>query len=487
MFRKLDWYTIRTFIGPFIFIFSILFFIFIVQFAWQEMEKFAGKGLSWITITELLLYLGINVIQLVLPLSILLGSIMTFGGFGERYELAAMKASGISLARIFLPMFTLVLLMSIGLYFFGDHVMPYSQRKAQNLSYNIVKANPTLQFTEGVFIEGIPGFSMKISEISGEESDQLTDVFIYQGGGYDDDKRTIIAKSGTLNRDKEDFRLMKMVLFDGYIYGDDIKGKSNIERRNQPNQTIQFDTLVQFIDISEIIQKAMDEENIQDHYKFLNAKKLKKRIDSLDAENINYYRNIYNHSLVNNVHGAKNFDSIKEVSSNITFKPIDEIENDLQVQIVKEALINIDREIQSYSWQAEEMYGRTKFIARQKVHYHRNYAYAFTCIVFFLIGAPLGAIVKKGGIGMPVIISIIIFVFYYIINFSTENMTKNGILDPTFAAWSANLIFFPIALILLYKANNDSALFTLNNYLDPIIKYLSKFRPKKNNEHSRYQ
>src|SRR5690625_2814022 len=214
---------------------------------------------------------------------------------------------------------------------------------------------------------------MKISEISGEESDQLTDVFIYQGGGYDDDKRTIIAKSGTLNRDKEDFRLMKMVLYDGYIYGDDIKGKSNIERRNQPNQTVQFDTLVQFIDISEIIQKAMDEENIQDHYKFLNAKKLKKRIDSLDAENINYYRNIYNNSLVNNVHGAKNFDSIKEVSSSTSFKPIDEIEDDLQVQIVKEALINIDREIQSYSWQAEEMYGRTKFIARQKVHYQRNY------------------------------------------------------------------------------------------------------------------
>lgn len=183
-----------------------------MQFAWQEMEKFAGKGLSWITITELLLYLGINVIQLVLPLSILLGSIMTFGGFGERYELAAMKASGISLIRIFLPMFTLVVLMSIGLYYFGDYVMPYSQRKAQNLSYNIVKANPTLQFTEGVFIEGIPGFSMKISEISGEESDQLKDVFIYQGGGYDDDKRTIIAKRGTLNRDKEDFRLMKMVL-----------------------------------------------------------------------------------------------------------------------------------------------------------------------------------------------------------------------------------------------------------------------------------
>src|SRR5690606_29111755 len=196
MFRKLDWYTIRTFIGPFIFIFSILFFIFIVQFAWQEMEKFAGKGLSWLTIGELLIYLGINVIQLVLPLSILLGSIVTFGGLGERYELAAMKASGISLARILLPMFTIVSFMSISNYYYGDHVMPFSQRKDKNLAYNIVKANPTLQLVKGVFIENIPGFSMKISEISGEEKEILGDVFIRREGKYNEDKQTIIAKKG---------------------------------------------------------------------------------------------------------------------------------------------------------------------------------------------------------------------------------------------------------------------------------------------------
>lgn len=487
MFRKLDWYTVRTFLGPFFFIFSILFFIFIVQFAWQEMERFAGKGLSWVTITELLLYLGVNVIQLVLPLSILLGTIMTFGDFGERYELAAMKASGISLVRIFLPMFTLVMGMSIGLYYFGDYVMPYSQRKAQNLTYNIVKANPTLQFVEGVFIEGIPGFSMKISEISGEESDHLKDVFIYQGGGYDDDKRTIIAKNGTLNRDKDDIRLMKMVLYDGFIYADDIKGKSNIERRKQPNQAIQFDTLTQFIDISEILQKAMDEENIQDHYKFLNAKELKNRIDSLDMLNVEYYDNIFDNSFKSTVAGAEGIDSVDLSESSTINKPFKELKEDLQTQIVKEALVNLDREIQNYNWQAQEITSRIKFHARQKVHYHRNYAYAFTCIVFFLIGAPLGAIVKKGGIGMPVVISIIIFVFYYIINFSSENMTKNGILHPTFAAWSANLIFFPIALLLLYKANNDSSIFTMSNYWDPIVKFFSKFRPKKNNEHSRYQ
>lgn len=147
----------------------------------------------------------------------------------------------------------------------------------------------------------------------------------------------------------------------------------------------------------------------------------------------------------------------------------------------------LDREIENYHWQGEEIIGKVKLQAKQKLHFHRNFSYAFTCIVFFLIGAPLGAIVKKGGIGMPVVISIVIFVLYYIINFSSENMTKNGILHPTFAAWSANLIFFPIALILFYKANNDSGLFNLGNYLDPVVKFFSKFRRQKNTEHTRYQ
>ena len=487
MFKKLDWYTVKTFLGPFFFIFSILFFIFIVQFAWQEMEKFAGKGLSWFTIGELLIYLGINVIQLVLPLSILLGSIMTFGGLGERYELAAMKASGISLARILLPMFTIVSLMSIGLYFFGDHVMPYSQRKAKNLAYNIVKANPTLQLVEGVFIENIPGFSMKISEISGEEKEILGDVFIRREGKYNEDKQTIIAKKGTLNRDKEDIRLLKMELFDGNIYIDEIANKTAQERRNQPNQSIKFDSLTMYIDISEILQKAMDEENISDHYKFLNASKLNKRIDSMEIEHKRYFENTFQSVITKSVYGYHKFDSLPPVDNYQLPKQIGQISENKQTQIIKEALVNLDRDIESYKWKGDEIMGKIKIQAKQRLHYHRNFSYAFTCIVFFLIGAPLGAIVKKGGIGMPVVISIVIFVLYYIINFSSENMTKNGVLHPTFAAWAANIIFLPVALVLFYKANNDSGLFNLGNYLDPILNFFGKFKKQKNSEHSRYQ
>lgn len=487
MFRKLDWYTVKTFLGPFFFIFSILFFIFIVQFAWQEMEKFAGKGLSWFTIGELLIYLGINVIQLVLPLSILLGSIMTFGGLGERYELAAMKASGISLARILLPLFTVISFMSIGLYFFGDYVMPFSQRKAKNLAYNIVKANPTLQLVEGAFIENIPGFSMKISNVSGENQDILGDVFIRRDGKYNEDKQTIIAKNGTLRRDKDDMRLLKMELFEGNIYVDEIENKTTQERRNQPNQSIKFDTMILFIDISEILQKAMDEENIQDHYKFLNSSQLSHRIDSMEVTNAEYFEKTYKTAITQNVLGFSGFEKLKKEKKDTVIQSFAEFPKNKQSQILKEALVALDREIGNYKWKGDEITGKVKLQAKQKLHYHRNFSYAFTCIIFFLIGAPLGAIVKKGGIGMPVVISIVIFVLYYIINFSSENMAKNGVLHPTFAAWSANLIFFPVAMILFYKANNDSALFNVGNYIDPIVKFFSKFRPQKNTEHSRYQ
>lgn len=487
MVRKLDWYTVKTFLGPFFFIFSILFFIFIVQFAWQEMEKFAGKGLSWLTIAELLIYLGINVIQLVLPLTILLGSIMTFGGLGERYELAAMKASGISLARILAPLFTIVTLMAIGLYFFGDHVMPYSQRKAKNLAYNIVKANPTLQLVEGAFIENIPGFSMKINKVSGEEQDQLSDVFIHRNGKFEDDKQTIIAKTGTLRRDKEDIRLLRMELFDGYIYVEEIEGKSNAERKKQPNQTIKFDTMNLYIDISEILQKAMNEENISDHYRFLNAKKLHRRIDSMEIENQKHFKQISTNNYKKLVLEEEKISKGIILPKDFTLKKIEDLKPMQQQHIVSEALVNLDREIQNYTWQGDDIKNRVRLQAKQKLHYHRNFSYAFTCIIFFLIGAPLGAIVKKGGIGMPVIISIVIFVLYYIINFSSENMTKNGIINPTFAAWAANLIFFPFAIVLMYKANNDSALFNAGNYIDPIVKFFSKFKKQKTTEHSRYQ
>src|SRR5690606_33426507 len=164
-----------------------------------------------------------------------------------------------------------------------------------------------------------------------------------------------------------------------------------------------------------------------------------------------------------------------------------QIPENKQTQIIKEALINLDRDIESYKWKGDEIMGKIKIQAKQRLHYHRNFSYAFTCIVFFLIGAPLGAIVKKGGIGMPVVISVVIFVLYYIINFSSENMTKNGVLHPTYADSASNIIVLAGALGLFYKANNDSGLSNLGHYLHPMLNCLGKFKKQKNSDHSTYQ
>lgn len=207
----------------------------------------------------------------------------------------------------------------------------------------------------------------------------------------------------------------------------------------------------------------------------------------MDVDYVKYFDQVYTRTIQKNIYGAKNLDSVKLTDRDKLPKPLEDFSKNKKMQVVRETLETVDREIESYKWQGDELTGKVKLQAKQKLHYSRNFSYAFTCIVFFLIGAPLGAIVKKGGIGMPVVISIIIFVLYYIINFSSENMTKNGILDPTFAAWSANIIFLPVALWLFYKANNDSGLLNISNYSEPVIEFLSKFKKQKNTEHTRYQ
>ena len=488
MLKKLDGYILKTFLGPFFTIFSILFFIFIIQFAWQEMEKFIGKGLEWYTIAELLVYLGINVIQLVLPLTILLGSIMTFGGFGERYELAAMKASGVSLVRIIASIFGFVILLSIGLFFFGERIMPLSQRKAKNLLYTIIQTKPTMQIKEGVFIDAIPGFMLKVNNVSGENSEFLKDIFVHQNSGFGENTMTILAKDGILKADAEDNRFLKLELFNGVAYTDNLQGKNILQKQKQENQQTKFDTLNYYFDISELIEKNNDENQVGDHYKFLNGNDLAKMIDTVTDNYRELYKEEQQKAFNNQFFYAKEYEKIDSTSLDKVAQ-IDEFSPEEQDRIITQAIQNVEREKETAGYLVETLKNNDKYFAKINLHYYRNLSYAVTCIVFFMIGASLGSIVKKGGIGMPVIISIIIFVVYFVINFSAENTAKNGKISAFLAAWIANFIAFPIAVILCIKANKDSALFDSAKYVDPILDFFNKFKKKKQNteEHSRYQ
>lgn len=486
MLKKLDWYTIKTYFGPFIFIFSVLFFIFMVQFAWQEMEKFAGKGLDMVTIFELLFYLGLSVVQLVMPLTILLAAIMTFGGFGERYELAAMKSTGISLGRIMLPLFIMVSLLSVGLYYFSDYVVPKSQQKARNMLINIARTKPAVNFEPGVFVMGIPGFSMKVGDKSGDDGQFVEDVFIHKDVNAFENQQTIVASRGIFEP-AEDQRFLRLSLFEGYFYEDEIHNKSREDLKRQAFRQIKFDTMVQYIDVSALVEKAIEDEKVTDHYKFMNSKDLVNRIDTLKMNDSISYVKMFDERYQTLLPRYYMLDSVSQHQTEaIPLPNLEEVKEEDRISIYKSAIAEVERDKTFYNATKTEISGRNKNNARHVLVLVRNYSNALMCIAFFLIGAPLGAIIRKGGVGMPVVVAIVIFILFYLVYMYTENLAKNGELDPYWASWSPVIVFFPMGLYFTYKAMTDSDIFDVESYIKPFRKLFAIFGTKKK-EHARYQ
>ncbi|MDR2121525.1 MAG: LptF/LptG family permease [Flavobacteriaceae bacterium] len=487
MIKKLDWYIIRTFFGPFLFIFSVLMFIFVVQFAFTQMDKFVGKGLNIWDITKLLYYLGLDVIRMVLPLTILLSSIMAFGGFGERYELAAMKSAGISLARIMYPLFGFVFVMACWLFYFCNTTLPDNQRRARNMLTNIAQTRPALNFEEGRFIKEMDPFSIKIEKKSGENGSEWEQVFIHKNASSFEDQQTIIAERGSIV--SKDNYYLKLELYNGYVYQEDVKGKRLRELQRQPGSSIKFDTLTQFFDISDFIQKSLDRESGGDNFRYKSFVELGIYIDSIKTSNTKYYKELANNSTLVLFGNTEPLDSLdyRKYKENLPFD-WNKLKDSTKFELVRSAISQVNMAKGELETKKSEINDVGNFIAKMILWQHKNMvSYSLTCIVFFLIGAPLGAIIRKGGIGMPVIVAVIIFIIFYVLGLYTENLAKNQIFNPYWASWFPNAVFLPLGIFLTIKSMRDSELFDIDNYLEPVKKFIRKFKKQKNIEHSRYQ
>jgi lipopolysaccharide export system permease protein len=487
MIKKLDWYIIRTFFGPFLFIFSVLMFIFVVQFAFNQMDKFLGKGLNLWDISKLLYYLGLDVIRLVLPLTILLSSIMTFGGFGERYELAAMKSAGISLARIMYPLFSLVVLLAVWLFYFCNTTLPDNQRRARNMLINIAQTRPALNFEEGRFIKEMNPLSIKIGKKSGENGSKWDQVFIHKNASSFEDQQTIIADKGNII--SKDNHYLKIELYNGYIYQDNIKGKNLNELKKQPGNSIKFDTLTQYYDISDLIKKSLDKQSEGDNFRYKSVSELSTYIDSIKTSNTIYFKELGNNSLNILLGETNQLDSLDYSQYNEVY-PFEwsNLDDNTKYNLVKAAINQINVSKYELGSKTTEMKAVEKFIAKMIIWQQKNIiSYSVTCLVFFLIGAPLGSIIRKGGVGLPVVVAIIIFIIFYILGLYMENLAKNQIINAYWASWIPNVIFLPVGIFLTIKSMKDSELFDVDNYLKPFKRFISKFIKQKNLEHSRYQ
>lgn len=453
-----------------------------MQFLWNYLEDMVGKGLEAKVLLELFTYASANLVTMALPLAILLSSIMTFGTMGEKYELVAMKSAGISLKRIMLPLIVFNLGLSGLAFYHSNYFMPIANLKFKSLLYDVMHQRPALEFKPGVFYKGIDGFVIRIKE-KDENGQNMKGIQIYDHTENNGNKRQILAESGkmALSNDKD------VLVFEMY----NVKQYEENKGRTHPFTYSEIDTHNLSFDLSSFQFNRTDDDLFKDHYEMLNLKQLKASMDTLTGK-LNQRLNDYKQGISNRLQiyadtNVNHLDSIVvEVDSNNVLAGL----NTNEKLGIYSTAINIARSSKTYSQSMQsEMEVRQKRVYLHEIEWHKKFTLSAACIVLFFIGAPLGALIRKGGLGMPVMFSIIIFIIYHIISISGMKLVKNGELPAIIGMWMASGILAPLGAYLTYKSTTDSMLLDSKFYnllreqvikiFAPIAAIFKKFKKKK--------
>lgn len=474
--KILDKYLLKTFLITFTTVFVILFFIFILQTVWLFISELAGKDLDFFMVIKFLVFSMPRIVPLVLPLSVLLASIMTFGSLSENYEFAAMKSSGISLQRAMRSLTVFIFILSIVAFVFANNVIPYAEYKFINFRRNIAQVKPAMAIAEGQFSE-IGNYTIKVAKKSGENGNLLSDIIIHIKSSTGEGNKTIIrAKNGELVS-SENSNTLKLLLFDGYYY-EDIYPKKYEERQRMPFAKATFKKDVINIDLSKLSSNT-DTGEITNTNTMLNISELKYTIDSLNtnfkkdiksyAENI--YQRINTNSFVLNPNKLNNFTNIENQLNSLT------LEQKIQTyNIAKNGAEGTIFAIDSSKFEMDE---KQKNINSHWIALYDKFVIAFACILMFFIGAPLGAIIRKGGLGLPIVFAVGIFIIFHFINtFGKKVAQENGI-TPFMGTWMSSMVLSPLAILLTYRATNDiGGMFNFDNILAPIQKLFARKKLK---------
>jgi len=456
-----------------------------MQFVWKYIDDMVGKGLEWYVIVELMVYVSASLVPMALPLAILLSSIMTMGNMGEHYELVAFKSAGISLKRVLRPLTVLVFLLSIMAFLFSNYWLPVANLKSKSLLYDVKEQKPTIDIQPGIFSSSLDDFTIRVKDKKEIDNiEHLYDVLIYDHSDGKGNQTVIVAEEGimTITADK---KYLEMELFDGESYDESEEQNKNDE---YPHLRSKFKSNLIRFDLSQFNLNRTDEDLFKSNYKMLNLKQLDDAIDTL--ENIrdmhlgNFKNGLRSSSLTyynkkvtrNNPQGeeasTQTFD-IEKIESNLSYAK--------QEQLIATAM-NLSRNSKSrLNSINEDLYRRNKYINYHKIYWHKKLTLSFACMVLFLIGAPLGAIIRKGGLGMPIIISVIFFLIFHILSITGEKMAKEGAVSIVVGMWMATVILLPIGLFILYKATSDVSFFRLDSLLQGIRDYFVKKDKKSTN------
>jgi len=472
-------YILTNFLKKFIPSFIIIYFIFVLQTFWLYFDELAGKGLGVITIFKFLLYISPFVVLNAIPLSILLGGIMSFGSMAEKSEFTAMKSMGISLKSMMKAMAPMILILAVGAFIFANTALPYGNFKFSNLRRNIKKKMPSVAITEGIFNDfKMAGINIHVKKKYGENNNRLKDVIIHQKVNGIPDK-VIIAKTGLFRSDPNN-QLIQLILYDGAFYEDLTRQQKKVsERKKFPAMKTAFKEHTINIDISEMNKVNMDETSVSAAHHMLNVLDLKKEIDTLNQKRLKtkkaFTEEIMRRNLIKNTSKTVSVNNYKDIYQVI--KDTGLINQSVMKTIYSRAVQKAEI-LKQFTKRKTDNFYHQKIRTNKYIHaLSEKFTYPVMVIIMFLVGIPLGAIIKKGGFGVSVVFGVVIFVTYYILSMLGKNAAEEGGIPPYLGAWLATFVLLPLGIYLSYKAHNDGEFVQISNLIEK-VKILINYKKK---------
>lgn len=483
MIKKLDILIIRSFIGPFIVTFFVSLFVLVMQFFWLYMDELIGKGLGIWMILQLLFYMSSTMVPMALPLGILLASIMTFGNMGEHFELIAIKSAGISLLRFMRPLLIVICGMGAFAFFFNNNVIPVANLKALSLLYDLRNSKPTLNIRPGLFNNDIDGFSIRVGE-KGKDGYSIKDVMVYDHTKGYGNQNVVVAKSGKMIPARQ---VLIFRLQDGWRYEEG--GGRNMGNRTQVR--MHFKRWDKAFDLSGFKLTRTNENLFKGAYQMMNIKQLNHEIDSNKKYNKRLEGNVssYLSPYLTTAMTSPQKDSlenkivhVKTTAPNYTSSFLETMPDNLRSRVMELALSHVRNSKGLVNITATDKKIQMENVLKFKIEWHRKFTLSFACVLLFLIGAPLGSIIRKGGLGLPLIIAVSFFLLFHIISLTGEKLAKSASLEPWMGMWLSTAMLLPIAFFLINKAKKDAQILNKDWYVTAGKRINKFFSKKKINE-----
>ena len=475
--KQIDRLILRSFVGPLVLTFLLAVFVLLMQFLWKYIDDMVGKGLDFWIIAQLLFYASATFVPMALPIATLFASIMTMGNFGEKYELVAMKAGGISIKRVMMPMALMVLLLTGMAFYFANNVMPVAVLKYKMTLYDVTRKKPALNIKPSEYYSGIDGYVIRIDQ-KDKENKNLKNIIIYDHTDGMGNVSVTVADRGRMTVTPDE-RFLVFDMYDGYSYVEDVKGQNAYAR---PLTRMKFDEQTMRFDLSAFAFNKVDKEHFRGSYQMMNVKQLDEAMDTLrinrEKKVLDFKNEVSSSFSIKEMTANSNVANVRLLKGDYPLSLINDLPERKQKNIRRMALHSARKVNEDVAMYEQILQNDLEYINRHGIEWHQKFTLSVACFVLFLIGAPFGSIVRKGGLGLPLVASVIFFVLYYVINTICIKAIRETALPP-YSMWISTLAMLPLGIFLTLKATTDSGLFDRGTWQKIIRKKSKPFKQNK--------